>query len=85
MGRKTMTDIVERLRELAHEYHQHRPYYTEAAHEIERLRKEMHVAYLQAAEINRLRALIDQLRSKQEREYDPDVAPCDDAEFGMKP
>lgn len=20
-----------------------------------------------------------------EREYDPDVAPCDDAEFGMKP
>jgi len=24
-------------------------------------------------------------KAKQEREYDPDVAPCDDAEFGMKP
>jgi hypothetical protein len=23
--------------------------------------------------------------SSGEREYDPDVAPCDDAEFGMKP
>jgi len=22
---------------------------------------------------------------KDEREYDPNVAPCDDAEFGMKP
>jgi hypothetical protein len=25
------------------------------------------------------------LENKPEREYDPDVAPCDDAEFGMKP
>jgi hypothetical protein len=33
-----VTDIVETLRVLAHEYHQHRPYYTEAADEITRLR-----------------------------------------------
>ena len=32
-----MTDIVERLRALAREYHQHRPHYQEAAAEIERL------------------------------------------------
>jgi len=37
----TMTDIVERLRELAREFHQHRPHYTEAADEIERLRAKL--------------------------------------------
>lgn len=36
-------DIVERLRELAHEYHQHCPHYTEAAAEIEHLRAQLTV------------------------------------------
>lgn len=35
-----MTDLVERLRALAREYHQHRPHYEAAAAEIERLTKE---------------------------------------------
>ncbi len=33
-----MIDIVERLRALAREFHQHRPHYNEAADEIERLK-----------------------------------------------
>jgi hypothetical protein len=41
------------------------------------------------AENERLRAALKQLLptpvTSTDREYDPDVAPCDDAEFGMRP
>jgi hypothetical protein len=32
-----------------------------------------------------MRAALEAAQAAGEREYDPNVAPCDDAEFGMKP
>jgi len=78
-----MTDIVERLRELAKDYHQHRPHYTEAADEIERLRA---ITRLQDNEIKMLRG---RLRAdapfnavedyKQFRRDNPDTVTVDEA------
>jgi hypothetical protein len=61
-----MNDVVERLRALAKYYHQHRPHYTEAADEIERLMGELHSVHAHLrhirstkdAEIERLRAAL---------------------------
>lgn len=37
-------------------------------------------------EVDWINAELDRLSAADhKREYDPDVAPCDDAEFGMKP
>ena len=48
-----MSDIVERLRALAREYHQHRPHYDEAADEIERLHQ-LSTAARRAVDYHRL-------------------------------
>jgi hypothetical protein len=76
--------------ELARERSQQREQITEAAAFLDVLAHHMtrwpaignHLKEQQQAAAD-CRAMAAKLRG--EREYDPDVAPCDDAEFGMKP
>jgi len=83
-----MTDIVERLRELAREFHQHRPHYTEAADEIERLMAE-HDDYVIRAnanvcelnkKIDRLKAQLARTETALDKEFNNGIALCAEIE-----
>jgi uncharacterized coiled-coil DUF342 family protein len=64
-----VTDIVERLRALADEYHQHAPHYRDAADEIERLRatlaEEIAVARETDDALTKAEAEIERLRLRE--------------------
>jgi multidrug resistance efflux pump len=64
-------DIVERLRALAREYHQHRPHYEEAADEIERLQELLWQEAGNRVETERLRAALQRLITDYEDVPDP--------------
>jgi hypothetical protein len=78
---------------------EHSPSYpaSESAHYLGAIRQRLEQLYEEhpndpalrehlSDEVDWINAEIDRLSaSANEREYAPDVAPCDDAEFGMKP